>query len=431
MKKISLALLSLAMVVSVSMEVNALELKTPSLSGVKNAVTTSTSASSSAKDAANAKYQEAYQAKIAAQQKALDAVKVYDKNARLELASVILPKDKVAEIKKLSGEEFDKTINDELIKVLSDAGFRARIDSTDPEDQDKIDKTAYINAVTKIYIADNRYKNVSNELTAPLKAIVDGDVSAISSKDELKNAGAMIFGIKKNLGTNSDLKKAINNVNKGSKGNEKKGIAAVDPIILSIPDSEKVVYPKDGVIGSINYSMNEINTQVNKANLVLANTLLTTEDKKSLQAVNNNKSLSKEEKTAQIMKMTNEFIAKNQEDGTIKKNYDSLTAAQKKEFSDAAGDVVGAVASYGALGLQCTKLGFNISKNPLLAAPLTFELGALKDTGSLLKSSSSNLAKSVTQLKKIMKDNNIAISNATTDVKTNSLNKLKSVGLKK
>ena len=113
--------------------------------------------------------------------------------------------------------------------------------------------------------------------------------------------------------------------------------------------------------------------------------------------------------------------------------YDGLSAADKEAFEKAAGDVIGAVASYGALGMQCTKLGFNISKNPILAAPLAFELGALKDTGALIKDSSSSLAKSVSQLKKIMKDNNITIKSATntTDVKSNTLNKLKPVGFKK
>ena len=85
--------------------------------------------------------------------------------------------------------------------------------------------------------------------------------------------------------------------------------------------------------------------------------------------------------------------------------------------------------------MQCTKLGFNISKNPLLAAPLAFELGALKDTAGLIKDSSSSLAKSVSQLKKVMKDNGITVTNTAsaqnTGVKATGLKNLKPVSLKK
>ena len=414
MKKFSLVILGLAMVASVSLEANALELKAPSIPAVKNPVASASAKTD--KNAANENYQKEYQAKIEAQQKALNAVKAYDKEARLELAKAVLPAEKVAEIKGLSDAEFDKALNTELVKTLTAETFvQDYAEYTDAQ------KKAYIDAATKVQIADNRYKNVSNELTAPLKAIVDGKVSAISAKDELKNAGAMILGIKKNLGTSADVKKAIKKVNKANN------------ITIVVPDNEKVVYPKEGTIGSINWSLNEINTTVDKSNQVLAKTLLTQEQRNSLAAIQNNKDLSDAEKAAEMQKQANEYIAKNQADGTIKKAYDGLSAADKEAFEKAAGDVIGAVASYGALGMQCTKLGFNISKNPILAAPLAFELGALKDTGALIKDSSSSLAKSVSQLKKIMKDNNITIKSAanTTDVKSNTLNKLKPVGFKK
>lgn len=414
MKKFSLVILGLAMVTSVSLDANALELKAPSIPAVKNPIAAETAKTD--KNAANEKYKKEYQAKIDAQQKALNAVKAYDKEARLELAKVILPTDKITEIKGLSDEEFDKTLNAEIVKTLTAETFiQDYAEYTDAQ------KKAYIDAATKIQIADNRYKNVSNELTAPLKAIVDGKISVISAKDELKNAGAMILGIKKNLGTSTDVKKAIKKVNKANN------------ITIVVPDSEKVIYPKEGTIGSVNWSLNEINTTVDKANQVLAKTLLTQEQRNSLSAIQNNKDLSAEERAAEMKKQANEYIAKNQADGTIKKGYESLSATDKKAFDKAVGDVIGAVASYGILGMECTKLGFNISKNPILAAPLTFELGALKDTGSLIKNSSSSLAKSVSQLKKIMKDNNITIANTakTTDIKSSSLNKLKPDSLKK
>lgn len=180
-----------------------------------------------------------------------------------------MDKATVAEIKKLSGEEFDNKLNEELIKTISAETFVA-----DYAEYSKQDKDAYEAACKSIQIADNRYKNVANNLTAPLKQIVDGNVSAISSKDELKNAAAMILGIKQNLGTNAALKKSINKFNKANN------------IIITVPDEEKVVYPKDGVIGSINAELYDVGVKVNNANSVVADVLLKDTQKNSLKFVN-------------------------------------------------------------------------------------------------------------------------------------------------
>ncbi|MCM1338461.1 MAG: hypothetical protein NC191_02180 [Muribaculaceae bacterium] len=404
MKKISLAVLGLAMVTSASLSASAIELKAPGLSAVKSPTTQSAKTD---KNAANEKYQKEYQAKIEAQQKKLNAIKAEDRNARLQLANVILTGDKIAEIKALSDAEIDEALDSALVAALSDETFHQVYA------EESFDKTAYYNAVKAIKNVDNKYKNISNELTAPLKAIVDGNVSAISAKDELKNAGALILGIKKNLGTSSSVKKAINKVNKAEN-------------IVVVPDVE-VIYPQEGVIGSINYNLNEIDKTVRNANQKIAKVLLTEEQRSSLSAINNNQDLSKEERNAQLRLKTKEYFEANQTDGTIKKAIDTLTPAQKEEFTNAASEVIGAAASYGALGMQCTKLGFNISKNPLLAAPLAFEMGALKDTAGLIKEGSSNLAKSVSQLKKVMKDNGLAINTQTTNVKTTGLKNIKPV----
>ena len=79
MKKSGMAVLSAAVVLSFAMQANAIELKAPNLGAVTNKVTTQTSTAKTDKNAANVKYQKEYQARIAAQQKALNAVKVYDK----------------------------------------------------------------------------------------------------------------------------------------------------------------------------------------------------------------------------------------------------------------------------------------------------------------------------------------------------------------
>lgn len=387
MKKSGMAVLSAAVVLSFAMQANAIELKAPNLGAVTNKVTTQTSTAKTDKNAANVKYQKEYQARIAAQQKALNAVKAYDKQARLKLADVVLDKATIAEIKKLSGEEFDNKLNEELIKTISAETFVA-----DYAEYSNQKKDAYEAACISIQIADNRYKNVANNLTAPLKQIVDGNVSAISSKDELKNAAAMILGIKQNLGTNAALKKSINKFNKANN------------IIVTVPDEEKVVYPKDGVIGSINAELYDVGVKVNNANSVVAKVLFTDEQKNSMKAVNNNPKLSAAEKKAEISRLTAEYQKANQADGTTRKRLSSMTAEQKKAYDGAVQSLANAVGSYASIGIDCTKLGFNISKNPLIAAPLVFEVGALKDTGSLVKSNASDLKKSISSIKKINKE---------------------------
>ena len=122
MKKFSLVILGLAMVASVSLEANALELKAPSIPTVKNPVASASTKTD--KSAANENYQKEYQAKIEAQQKALNAVKAYDKEARLELAKAVLPAEKVAEIKGLSDADTysveEKVEVKETVKVVED-----------------------------------------------------------------------------------------------------------------------------------------------------------------------------------------------------------------------------------------------------------------------------------------------------------------------
>lgn len=391
---------------------NAIELKAPALTGIKtNATTTLKSATkSSEKSAANAQYKKAYQAKLAEQSKKLEAVKAYDKTARLELAKVILSNEQYNEITKLKGEEQDTKLNEAIVATLSDEAFAQTY-----AEYNATQKTAYYNAVQKVQIADNRYKNVSNEITAPLKAIVDGDVSAISSKDELKNAAGLILGIKKNLGTNAAVKKAIRKVNKAN------------DIIVTVPETERVVYPETGVVGSINKQLDDVDNSVKGASHTLANILYTKEDLNSLNAIQNNKDLSATERAAEYQKLAKETIDKSLADGSLQNRFDKMTAAQKKEYTDAVQKIMDGAASYTGIALECTKLGFDISRNPLIAAPLVFEVGALKDTATIVKSSAGDLTKSISQIKKI--NNAVGIKIATPT--TSSTSKIKPVNLLK
>lgn len=379
--------------------VNAIELKTPAITGLKTTptLTAKTSAKASAQNAANEKYKKEYQAKLAEQSKKLEAVKAYDKTARLELAKVILSNEQYNEIKNLKGEEQDTKLNEALVTTLSDEAFVQTY-----AEYNATQKAAYYNAAQKVQIADNRYKNVSNEITAPLKAIVDGDVSAISSKDELKNAAGLILGIKKNLGTNATVKKAIRKANKANE------------VIITVPEAERVIYPETGVVGSINKQLADVDHSVKGASHTLANILYTKEDLNSLNAIQNNKDLSASEKSAEYKKLAKETIDKSLADGSLQNRFDKMTPAQKKEYTDAVQKIMDGAASYTGIALACTKLGFNISRNPLIAAPLVFEVGALKDTGSLVKESAGDLTKSISQLKKINKAVGITIEQPTT-----------------
>ena len=135
--------------------VNAIELKTPAITGLKTTptVTAKTSAKTSAQNAANEKYKKEYQAKLAEQSKKLEAVRAYDKTARLELAKVILSNEQYNEIKNLKGEEQDTKLNEALVTTLSDEAFVQTY-----AEYNATQKAAYYNAAQKVQIADNRYK---------------------------------------------------------------------------------------------------------------------------------------------------------------------------------------------------------------------------------------------------------------------------------
>lgn len=368
--------------------VNALEIKAPAITGLKTtpAVSAKPSAKSTAQSAANEKYKREYRAKLSEQSKKLEAVKIYDKTARLELAKVILSDKEYNEIKGLKGEELDTKLNEALVATLSDEAFIQTY-----AEYNATQKAAYYNAVQKVQIADNRYKNVSNEITAPLKAIVDGDISAVSSKDELKNAASLILGIKKNLGTNAEVKKAIRKANKANE------------VIVTVPETERVIYPETGVVGSINKQLADVDHSVKGASHTLANILYTKEDLNSLSAIQNNKDLSATERSAEYKKLAKETIDKSLADGSLKTRFDKMTPAQKKEYKDAVQTIMNGATSYTGIAVACAKLGFDISRNPLIAAPLVFEVGALKDTGSLVKASAGDLTKSISQIKRINK----------------------------
>ncbi len=415
MKKTLLA--SCILVGIASIKANAIELKVPTAANIGS----STSQKNAQQTAANEAYIKAYQKKLAEQKKALDGVVNYDLQARLNLANVILDSQKINEIKNLKGEEKDLKLNEYLVSELTNEEFPLTyIQYEDAK------KTAYLDAITKIEITNNRYKNVSNQLTAPLKQIVDGNVSAISAKEELKNAAGMILGIKKDIGANSAVRKAVHKATRTiNKANRQEG--GGDVITVVIPDTERVIYPKDGVIGSINAQMDEINYKVQGANKVLTNTLLTKEQIDSLKAIQNNSELSAEEKATEGKKLANSYIQENNTDGTISKRLSELTPAQKEQYTKASQTITEAVGEYGALAVVCTKLGFNIYKNPLIAAPLVFEVGALKDSAALLKTSASDLGKSLSQIKKINSANNIVVEKKKS---TDNAGKIKSVGFK-
>lgn len=413
MKKYGLAILGVIIASSFTLSAQAIDLNSLKSSAL-NANNASASASKKdEKQAANEAYKKQYQARIEAQKKALDAVNAYDRQAKLELAGVILDKEQLAEIKKLTGEELDKKLNDDLVERLKSEMF-----TVDFAEYTDAQKKAYEEAVKKLQIADNRYKNVSNQLTAPIKQIVDGKVGALSAKEELKNAAGMILGIKKDLGNNGDILKAVNKINKANN------------IVIVVPENERVIYPSDGTIGSINAQLESINNGVYKASKVIADIYITKEQKAELAAIQNNQTLSKEERDAAVKKAAYEFAEQNEADGTINAAMQKLTPAQLEAYKKASGELLAAGASYGAIALACTKLGFNISKNPLIAAPLALELGAIKDTASLAKNGASSLAKSAAQIKRINKANGITIEKpkkATDDAKAGALGKLKSL----
>lgn len=134
----------------------------------------------------------------------------------------------------------------------------------------------------------------------------------------IKNAAGLILGIKKNLGTNATVKKAIRKANKANE------------VIITVPEAERVIYPETGVVGSINKQLADVDHSVKGASHTLANILYTKEDLNSLNAIQNNKDLSATERAAEYQKLAKETIDKSLADGSLQNRFDKWRQLRKK-----------------------------------------------------------------------------------------------------
>lgn len=257
----------------------------------------------------------------------------------------------------------------------------------------------YVSAVTNLRIANNRYENIMNNMSPNFKKILDGDASMVAARTQLLESGKLTKNVQAtSMGQRSLLRKL-------DKINERNSIN------ITIPANEAVVYNKDGVIGSINYSLDSINADVKNAYSELITAFhLKDMIQDEISKIEKDNNLSKEEKKAKCKKVVADTTAKAlgeyaqaDADGKIKE----LSLEQKKAILKASTIMTKAVTEYGALGLTCTKLGMKISAKPILAAPMAIEIGQLKYTAKILGESASSLKKVSAQVIKIKKANNI------------------------
>ncbi len=383
MKKNLVLALCAATVIGASAQ--AIDIKKPDLGALKNvAGTTTANSENKAKEEAQ---QKAFQAAIDTANSKLATAKSLANTSIWTLGELILDEETY---KGFASKKSDAATADEVLKALNTklaAELKIKdFNSTDIVEIATPNNTKYVNAVKNLQIASNRYENIMNNMSPSFKKVLDGDYSMLAVKSQLAESAKLTKNVKSvSMGQNSLL-------NKLNKVNEKAKVSIV------IPDSEKVVYNKDGVVGSINYQLDSINGEVNKAYDDIINAFHLQEDVKSLKA-----KMLEQDKDA-MGKVSSDKAAGESYDELAKQQaivaklndknaISNLDAKQKTAIVNAGAKLLASGVNYTALGLQCTKLGMAISAKPIIAAPLALEVGQLKYTAKVLKNSATSVKK--------------------------------------
>lgn len=367
----------------------------PNVSALKNVSSVAASKSASEKDAKQAALQKAFEASLVTANKNFAAADSLANGALWELGSIILDTEVMNDLKSRKGQE---GVNDELAKALNSALKSKEFDSSELTSQN----AKYVKAVTNLQISHNRYENIMNNMSPNFKKVLDGELSMISAKTQLVESGKLTKNVKSA------------SMHQGSVLNKLNRINEKNSVYITIPDSEKVKYNKDGVVGSINYQLDTINSNVDKAYKELISAFnLKKEIEEAKATINNNPDLSKAEKEAKLQKVETEVLAAalaKQAEVDTNGNIKKLNSQQTAAITNATVIMTDSLLNYTSLGLACTKLGMQISAKPILAAPLALEVGQLKYTASVIKNSASSLKKVSTQSVKIAKANNIKVN---------------------
>ena len=429
------------------------------------------SVSSAGKDSATQQAeQKKFQTVINAQKTALKNAKALSKNAKWQLAQVLLNdvenegekslystlkeeqisvnnnKDLSAEDKEKELNKIDDKVVDEIMKILNQKPKRVKSKDSEGnvvitetggflavyENLSDSNKNKYKEAAKNLQIANNRFENIVNNLSPSFNKMLAGEFSA--SGAQIKETTSMAVTIKGSKMAQGRLLRKINITN------EKLNIA------ITIPDNEKVVYQKDGIVGGINYQMDDATTDVKKAYKDLMDIL---DCQKSINAeidkfkADNPEATGRELKAAykkianDAIRKASEEYAKADSEGKVKQ----LATQKKTKFVNATNTLIQAGAKYLNLAAECAGLGFAIYGNPVLAAPLALEADQLKYTAKFLKESAVSIKNVTPPLIKMAKAQKVGdqikkpeiktpFSNKTSN-KASTASKLKSVNFKK
>jgi len=376
MKK-NLFLASFLTVALTSSMVQAIDLS--AVKNVANAATSKTTAASTAKTTAtktsnketnDAAFQKSFQTAIDNSNKKLAEAKTLANNAIWSLGSTVLGEDFEAYKAKKSEEGATDELIDAMNKKLKEQIKKNDIDAYAFENNEA-GKKAFMNAVTNLQIAQNRYENITNNMSPNFRKILNGEVSMLNVKGQLVESGKLSKNVKAaSMGQSSLLNKLNKIITKQKLGT------------LQIPESEKVVYNKDGIVGSINYQLDSTNATVNGAydSLIEAFGLknevakIKADIESKTDAAVNEKGNALQAKQVALNNKANELKEKAKAEGKAVE----LTSKQSQAIDNATTKLTEAAANYISLGLACTKLGMQISTKPILAAPLALELDQLK-----------------------------------------------------
>ncbi len=345
------------------------------------AKTTATKASN--KEANDAAFQKSFQTAIDNSNKKLAEAKTLANNAIWSLGQTVLGEDFEAYKAKKSEEGATKELIDAMNKKLKEQIKKNDIDAYAFENNEA-GKKAFMSAVTNLQIAQNRYENITNNMSPNFRKILNGEVSMLNVKGQLVESSKLSKNVKTaSMGQSSLLNKLNKIITKQKLGT------------LQVPESEKVVYNKDGIVGSINYQLDSTNATVNGAydSLIEAFGLknevakIKADLESQTDAAVNEKGNTLEAKRVAVNNKANELKEKAKAEGKAVE----LTSKQSQAVDNATTKLTEAAANYTSLGLACTKLGMQISAKPILAAPLALELDQLKYTAKNLKSGVSSI----------------------------------------
>lgn len=399
MKK-SLFLAACAVSILAMTSVQAIEVKKPDVSALKNVSSVAKGAASatsatqktdtSAKDAA---FQKQFQATIDSSKKQLEIADKMANDAIWTLGEFVLDKETYDGFKSAKAEA---GTFDTLLKSMN-AKLKTQLKTGDIDaysfENNKAAENKYVAAVKDLQVAQNRRANIINNMSPTFKKILEGEVSMLNVKAQLAESTKLSKDIKSASMGQQPLLNKLDKINVKQK------------IKVEIPENEKVKYNKDGIVGSINYQLDTTNANVDKAyDSLIAAFDLKKEVNSILADMNNNEDSTSGEKgnlREAKVKALNDKAKERETKQKAGEEVAALTVAQQKAIEDASAKLTEALASYTSLGISCTKLGLQISSKPILAAPLALEVDQLKYTAKMLKSGASSIKNTLVVIKSL------------------------------